>query len=213
MLVYQRVIDFEKQGDWTFWTFLETKQGDWKKQPYKKRWNRERRAWFDPTRAQRSLLIGSYKRPSEMKPNWVPSEYPCGIRIQSSWILLLVSVLHIIIHIPRFPDNGGAKCHAQFHQVFVVLLLFDFQHLQQLRQDNFTAKMLSGDITSVVVMASMWKLSMTFITTLKMVFVMQLLWGFMRALSHVMACRLVMPLMLMSLVFTSLIAVIPKSGK
>jgi hypothetical protein len=52
---------------------------------------------------------------------------------------------------------------------------FDFQHLQHLRQDNFTAKMLSGDITSVVVMASMWKLSMTFITTLKMVFVMQLL--------------------------------------
>ena len=36
MLVYQRVIDFEKQGDWTFWTFLQTKQGDWKKQPYKK---------------------------------------------------------------------------------------------------------------------------------------------------------------------------------
>jgi len=35
--------------------------------------------------------------------------------------------------------------------------------------------LLSGDITSVVVMASMWKLSMTFITTLKMVFVMQLL--------------------------------------
>lgn len=82
------------------------------------------RAWFDPTRAHRSLRIGSYKRPSEMKPNWVPSEYPCGIRIQSSWILLVVSVLHIIIHIPRFPNSGGAKCHAQFHQVFVVLLLF-----------------------------------------------------------------------------------------